>query len=206
MSGFVHVLSRPEPERSRLISLINWFHVVSVFFPYVAMGLVGLFTLQFSLNVYLNRGSVDLALATVAAASTPEVWLLGWQGAGLTLTLVYLLARVEAPCYLVDFACWEPPASWRVDHGQLLKMMAAQNCFNAQSMEFLAKILATSGTGQATAWPPSIVACLETGKPQDRSVENARAESKQVRERLRENNTQHQHQPCPPHTCSHGAC
>jgi len=43
-----------------------------------------------------------------------------------------------------------------------------------------AQILATSGTGQATAWPPSIVQCLSDGKPQDRSVENARAESKQV--------------------------
>jgi len=40
--------------------------------------------------------------------------------------------------------------------------------------------LERSGTGQSTAWPPSIVECLKTGEPQDASVENSRAESKQV--------------------------
>jgi hypothetical protein len=45
-------------------------------------------------------------------------------------------------------------------------MMRAQNCFSDDSMTFLAKILAQSGTGQATAWPPSIVQCLHDGKPQ----------------------------------------
>ena len=44
----------------------------------------------------------------------PAVWLLGWQGTILTLTLVYLFARVETPCYLVDFVTWEPPADWKV--------------------------------------------------------------------------------------------
>jgi len=53
-----------------------------------------------------------------------------------------------------------------VNHEQLLRMMRAQNCFSDDSMTFLAKILAQSGTGQATAWPPSIVQCLHDGKPQ----------------------------------------
>ena len=88
--------------------------------------------------------------------------------------------QVEPPCYLVDFSTWEPPEEWKVDHKQLMQMMAAQQCFNEQSMAFLEKILAQSGTGQATAWPPSIVQCLKDGKPQDTSVENARSESKQV--------------------------
>ena len=110
----------------------------------------------------------------------PKVWLLGWQGTFLTLTLVYLFARVERPCYLLDFACWEPPASWKLTHAQLMECMRAQQCFSEQSLEFLGKILVQSGTGQATAWPPSIVECLTSGKPQDTCVENARQESKVV--------------------------
>jgi len=38
-------------ERSKLISLINWYHVVSVFFPYIVMGLLGLFGFQFSYSM-----------------------------------------------------------------------------------------------------------------------------------------------------------
>jgi hypothetical protein len=48
----------------------------------------------------------------------PAVWLLGWQGTILTLTLVYLFARVESPCYLVDFVTWEPPADWKVKYNK----------------------------------------------------------------------------------------
>lgn len=44
----------------------------------------------------------------------PKVWLLGWQGTFLTLTLVYLFARMEPAVYLLDFATWEPPDDWKV--------------------------------------------------------------------------------------------
>jgi 3-ketoacyl-CoA synthase len=166
-------------QRSKLISLINWYHVSSVFFPYILVGLISLFVFQFSYSMYENRGQVE-ELIVYTVTGKPAVWLLGWQGTFLTLTLVYLFARVEPPCYLVEFVTWEPPPEWKVNHAQLLKIMRAQQCFSDDSMTFLAKILAQSGTGQTTAWPPSIVQCLLDGKPQDTSVESARAESKRV--------------------------
>ena len=44
----------------------------------------------------------------------PKVWLLGWQGTFLTLTLVYFFARHEPPVFLLDFHTWEPPDDWKV--------------------------------------------------------------------------------------------
>jgi len=165
--------------RSKLISIINWYHVVSVFFPHITIGFVFLGCFQFVYSMYTRREQVE-ELVSYAASGNPEVWLLGWQGAFLTLIIIYLFNNAERPVYLLDFSVWEPPSSWKVNHEQLLKMMRAQDCFSEESMTFLTKILQRSGTGQATAWPPSIVDCLKTNKPQDRSVENARAESKQV--------------------------
>lgn len=123
--------------------------------------------------------------------------------------------------YLVDFSTWEPPEEWKVSHAQLIELMRRQQCYTEESLNFMARILENSGTGQATAWPPSIVECMQTGrclspapfyppqtralqsvaplvftapsvffplcqqpsppgKPQNRSVENARAESERV--------------------------
>ena len=166
-------------QKSRLISLVNWYHVISVFFPYVLMGLIGLFLFQFTFSMYETRDQVE-ELARYTIKAKPKVWVLGWQGTFLTLLLVYLFARLEPPVYLLDFCVWEPPDDWKVTHPQLLEMMRRQRCFNEESISFMTKILERSGTGQATAWPPSIVQCLRDGKPQDRSVENARAESKRV--------------------------
>eukprot|EP00613_Pedinella_sp_CCMP2098_P026743 CAMPEP_0171702248 /NCGR_PEP_ID=MMETSP0991-20121206/11495_1 /TAXON_ID=483369 /ORGANISM="non described non described, Strain CCMP2098" /LENGTH=539 /DNA_ID=CAMNT_0012291579 /DNA_START=100 /DNA_END=1720 /DNA_ORIENTATION=- len=166
-------------QRSKLISLINWYHVISVFFPIILASLVGIFVFQFSYSMYENRDQVE-ELIVYTVTGKPKVWLLGWQGTFLTLLLMYLFARMELPVYLLDFQVWEPPKSWQVTHEELMTIMKAQGCFNDDSMAFLAKILKQSGTGQATAWPPSIVQSLKDGKPQNSCVENAREESKLV--------------------------
>ncbi|CAM9997258.1 unnamed protein product, partial [Choristocarpus tenellus] len=47
--------------------------------------------------------------------------------------------------------------------------MRRQGCFTPSSIEFMAKILSKSGTGQATAWPPGIIKCLkDENTPADR--------------------------------------
>jgi hypothetical protein len=87
----------------------------------------------------MRREQVE-ELITYTVQGKPEVWLLGWQGAFLTLILVYLFTRMETPVYLLDFSVWDPPASWKVNHEQLLKMMKAQKCFSDESMVFLTKV------------------------------------------------------------------
>uniref|UniRef100_A0A7S2WTL4 3-ketoacyl-CoA synthase n=1 Tax=Rhizochromulina marina TaxID=1034831 RepID=A0A7S2WTL4_9STRA len=165
--------------KSRLISLVNWYHVVSTFFPWILIGLVALLVVQFSFSMYQNRGQVE-ELIVYTVTGKPEVWFLGWQGTFLTLTLVYLFARRERQVYLLDFCTWEPPADWKVSHAQLIEIMRRQACFTEESLNLMGRVLAKSGTGQATAWPPSILESMKTGKPQNQSVENARAESERV--------------------------
>jgi hypothetical protein len=43
--------------------------------------------------------------------------------------------------------------------------MRRQKCFTHDSIEFMSRILANSGTSQSTAWPPSILKCLQDGSP-----------------------------------------
>lgn len=55
--------------------------------------------------------------------------------------------------------------------------MRVQNAYTEESLEFMKRLLATSGVGPKTAWPPSMTRCLE-GHPHDDTAEAAREESK----------------------------
>jgi glycine cleavage system protein P-like pyridoxal-binding family len=77
----------------------------------------------------------------------------------------------------MDFATFEAPQSWRVNHEQLMQCMKNQNCFSQESLDFMSRMLSQSGVGPATAWPPGIVQTLE-GKPTENGVEASREEAK----------------------------
>ena len=96
------------------------------------------------------------------------------------LAMTWILRR-ERPVYLMSFTTFKPPESWKVSHAEVLEIMRRQNCFTEDSLEFLKKILERSGTGQATAWPPGIVQCLDSPeKKADRSIEASRTEAETV--------------------------
>lgn len=82
-----------------------------------------------------------------------------------------LLLRRGRSVYLIDFATFEPPESWRISHGQLVEILhtvaahrkAQGLSYNTVAdIEFQAKVLENSGTGQATAWPPTITKVLKS--------------------------------------------
>ena len=53
------------------------------------------------------------------------------------------------------------PALWcQVTQGEILDLLKSQEVFTPESIEFQAKLLERSGTGQATHWPPSILQIL----------------------------------------------
>jgi predicted naringenin-chalcone synthase len=106
----------------------------------------------------------------------------------LMLLMGAWLMRQKRPVYLLSFATFQAPESWKVSHDQVAEIMRRQECFNDQSLDFMQRILKQSGTGQATAWPPGIVQCLnptETGEPgeripSDRSIHGSRKEAETV--------------------------
>mmetsp|Transcript_58213 Transcript_58213/g.69425 ORF Transcript_58213/g.69425 Transcript_58213/m.69425 type:complete len:560 (+) Transcript_58213:118-1797(+) len=98
----------------------------------------------------------------------------------LVLVILYWLVVMDNPVYLLSFSTFKAPSSWKVTHEQIIEMMRRQECFNEDSLKFMKRLLERSGTGQATAWPPGIVQCLEDGKKTDRSIERSREEASTV--------------------------
>ena len=94
----------------------------------------------------------------------------------VTAILLWYLSSREKPVYLIDFATFEPPESWKFTPEQLLEMMKLQGCFTQESLDFQERMLKQSGCGPATAWPRGISQCLD-GIPRDSSAEAARRES-----------------------------
>jgi len=96
----------------------------------------------------------------------------------------YLLKRRNRSVYLLDFSTFKAPEEWKVSKAQIVEMMRnagkGEGSFDEDDLKFMEKILANSGTGDATAWPPGIIRCLEPGVRQDQSMETARKEADTV--------------------------
>jgi 3-ketoacyl-CoA synthase len=97
----------------------------------------------------------------------------------LVLAAMGALSCVDNPVYLLSFATFHAPDSWKVSHEQIIEMMRRQNAYTDESLEFMRSFLVRSGTGQSTAWPPGIVQCLE-GKETDKTIEGSRKEAEYV--------------------------
>merc|ERR1719296_548200 len=59
-------------------------------------------------------------------------------------------------------------------------MMKAQGCFTEESLDFLERVLAKSGTGESTAWPPCIIQSRDGKTPAASGVVPAREEAEAV--------------------------
>lgn len=94
----------------------------------------------------------------------------------LMALIVWYLQRSEKSVYLLDFSTFEPPDNWKLTSDQLMEIMRRQGVFSEESLTFLQRMLAQSGVGPKTAWPPGATRCLK-GFPLDRSADAARKES-----------------------------
>jgi 3-ketoacyl-CoA synthase len=168
--------------RSRLIGMVNWWHVAMTFYPHVLVTLLCYLASQITFDMMTIGPSVPIEIALEVLRELPPALLdMSWRSTLLGLCLVWYLARHHHPVYLVDFVTFEPPESWRLTHDQLMTCMRRQRCFTEESISFLRRILNKSGTGQRTAWPPGITQCLkDKSKTADKSVEAARKESETV--------------------------
>ena len=82
------------------------------------------------------------------------------------LLLLLLLQLNKKHVHLLDFAVFEPPEEWKVSHkdiGKIIRNLSSERKrrglahHSELDAQFQQKILANSGTGDATAWPPAIV-------------------------------------------------
>ena len=94
----------------------------------------------------------------------------------VSIILLWYLSTKEKTVYLIDFATFEAPESWKCNSELIMKMLRMQGCFTEESLAFQERMLKQSGVGPATAWPPGIMRCLE-GLPRDTSAEASREEA-----------------------------
>ncbi|CAN0355354.1 unnamed protein product [Ectocarpus sp. 6 AP-2014] len=168
--------------KSRLIRLINWWQVASTYLPHLLLLALGVLVAQMCGEAWNNQDALREAMQSTLQTTSRDLFFdLGWKSTALFVVFVWWMSRGSAPLYMVDFSTFEPPEEWKVTHDQLAEIMRRQGCFTPESVSFMEKILSKSGTGQATAWPPGIIKCLENpDTPADRSVEAARTEAEIV--------------------------
>ncbi|GMH66853.1 hypothetical protein TrST_g7501 [Triparma strigata] len=168
--------------KSALIGLINWSHVVGTFVPHAFLLSVVFSVSQLIYNyAWLANNPVRDEFVKVLndAIEEPVIFTVGLKVNLLICAVIYYIARMDNAVYLLNFSTFEPPSSWKVSHDEILQMMKHQNCFTEESLSFMKRILARSGTGQATAWPPGIVQCLK-GEKTDNTIEASRKEAEIV--------------------------
>lgn len=111
----------------------------------------------------------------------PDLFSLGWKGSIIIAILVWVVHSWERTVYLLDFTTFEPPKSWRITSDSLMEILHKQEPpFSEESLKFTEKILAQSGVGDGTAWPPSILNFNFKNLAMDETLEAARRESETV--------------------------
>ena len=89
-----------------------------------------------------------------------EIWsslhfdLLQFLGSSLMIIFFATVQFMSKPrsVYLVDHACFKPPAAYRVPHATLLEHLRLSNKDNPEIVEFQRRILQRSGLGDETCW------------------------------------------------------
>lgn len=195
--------------KSSLIGMINWTHVLGTHLPQLlALGVVVLIgqiiqqvlkDLSEQVPHKASPGELSFSLETISAVvlSIKDLVLSIVHGVidshglallsptikatALSLVVIVWWIRRNNPIYLLSFATFKAPDSWKCSHKDIVEMMRRQDCFTEESLNFMTRILERSGTGQATAWPPGITKCLkEKGVHADRSMEASREEAETV--------------------------
>jgi len=160
--------------KSLRIQAINWAHVIAATylghtvrlwtmfaFALVACGLwSGAWQLPYLAVLVSNQVLAQLLLAAV-------------------LVMAYM-GQLTPSVYCLESSVFVPPKEWQFTRDEILTCMKAQQCFTESSIEFMRKILANSGTGESTAWPPIMFPCRDGETPSTTGVVPAREEAEAV--------------------------
>jgi len=111
-----------------------------------------------------------------------------WYAYAIIAFWCYYRLSAYPPVYVLDFAVFEPPAAWRASRADLVEVMRRTGAFTPESLDFMARLLSKSGTGDSTHWPPATLRLLRDIDPAtgehyttaDRSMEAAREVAEKV--------------------------
>lgn len=183
--------------------MINWAHVFTTYIPMLFVLGVGVFlalivhqvVLEFLQSTHVdNLLSVDSISAILGAIRSlvarqieslvnlrkEAIFAPSVEICFVILVVMAWILRMDNPVYLLSFATFKAPDSWRITHDEFLALMRSQGSFTDENMGFMERLLARSGIGQSTAFPPGIVQCLDPTKKADRSSERSRKEAQAI--------------------------
>ncbi|XP_058091354.1 3-ketoacyl-CoA synthase 6-like [Magnolia sinica] len=90
------------------------------------------------------------------------------------IATVYFMSKPR-PIYLIDYACYKPPATCRVPFSTFMEHSRLANQFDPKSVDFQMRILERSGLGEETCLPPA-----SHYIPPNPTMEASRAEARLV--------------------------
>jgi len=162
-----------EPQSLR-IRAINWSHVWHArYLPYTYRASIVLMLSYIAWQTYY--GAFRLARVAALAGDPMLVELI------VAAALVMAWVRQTKPAvYCLETSLFVPPKEWQVTKCELMTMMKAQGCFTEESLDFLERVLAKSGTGESTAWPPCVIQSRDGKTPAASGVVPALEEAEAV--------------------------
>lgn len=126
--------------------------------------------------------------AEVGSLSREELWRKLWDSTTgydlatmlsflgvLVFTLSVFFMSKPRPIYLLDFACYKPHDDFKVTREQFIEMARKSSKFNEASLEFQKRIVESSGIGDETYVPKSIMSPENTA-----TMKEGRAEASMV--------------------------
>jgi len=163
-----------EPKSLR-IRTINWSYVfLSEYLPYTyGLAIATVASLMIS-QLYVWR--LDDFLRAWYLLREPLVM----QVIGASALILAYLSQHKPSVYCLENLVYKPPEEWKVSRQDILKMLEAQQCFTDASIDFQRRILENSGTGEATHWPPGILASRDGQTEATCDMNAAREEAKEV--------------------------
>ncbi|XP_010248462.2 PREDICTED: 3-ketoacyl-CoA synthase 6-like [Nelumbo nucifera] len=115
----------------------------------------------YSVLFYLIRFSTFLSMILMEAFLFLNKWRPIYQLLPLSYFVLFLVVVqrfLSSTCsiYMVDYSCLRPPGFCRVPLSFFVELVSNANIFNKETVDFMAKIITSSGQGEETYFPPSL--------------------------------------------------
>ncbi|KAL9271021.1 3-ketoacyl-CoA synthase 6-like protein [Drosera capensis] len=151
----------------KLLKLAYQYVVNNVMTLILTLGMV-------AVSMHLYRAGPEELVAMVQSLNVSSVQVLTSTFLVVFVATVYLMSKPRT-VYMVDYACFKPPFTFRVPFATFMEHSRLILKDNPKSVDFQMMILERSGLGEETCLPPAIQYI-----PPNPTMADARAEAEQV--------------------------
>ncbi len=132
--------------KSRVLRILDWTLLLHTYVPYLMLCAVSLLTVQLSYEIWMNQLAIGDTYSAILQSrvfrhSPDRVVLLGvgWKATAVLVVILWMFLRGRRPVYLIDFAVFEPPDSWKLTHDEIVEIVRRQKIYTDESVEFMVR-------------------------------------------------------------------